>query len=74
VDCRPYFVDSGAPGRGPFLGVVRADLPMNQMAIFLHQHHTRRLDRGGILPQQYLRQLGSMHRAMKSICYDDVRR
>ena len=31
MDCRPYFVDSGAPGRGPLLGVVRADLPANQM-------------------------------------------
>ena len=34
MDCRPYFVDSGAPGRGPLLGVVCADLPTNQMAIF----------------------------------------
>ena len=34
VDCQPYFIDSGAPGRGPLLGVVRADLPANQMAIF----------------------------------------
>jgi len=41
---------------------------------WVSRSHTRRLDRGGILPQQYLRQLGSMHRAMKSICYDDVRR
>ena len=34
MDCRPYFVNSDAPGRGPLLGVVCADLPTNQMAIF----------------------------------------
>ena len=34
VNCRPYFVDSGVPGRGPLLGVVCADLPTNLMAIF----------------------------------------
>jgi hypothetical protein len=54
MDCRPYFVDSGAPGRGPLLGVVRADPPADQTA-YLSFRRSKLSGGGGFYPHQRAR-------------------